>query len=154
MTCRLGNFFSAAVLLLFTSTMLLLAILNWEYSAKVLQFPLMSGSLLILCAVWLAIRSFTATEQELIDESEVFSEGNRRCSLFRRVLWLGVIFPLGYVFGFIAGLLAFSFAYTGYHGLPWWQRLLTGFVIFAVVYIGFYKLLGVPLPIEPMWMRD
>ncbi|MBL3558958.1 tripartite tricarboxylate transporter TctB family protein [Marinobacter sp. JB05H06] len=134
--------------------MLLLAIFNWEYSAKVLQFPLMSGSLLVLCAVWLAIRSFTATEQELIDESEVFSEGNRRCSLLKRALWLSVIFPLGYVFGFIAGLLAFSFAYTGYHGLPWWQRLLTGFVIFAVVYIGFYKLLGVPLPIEPMWMRD
>ncbi|WP_202336740.1 tripartite tricarboxylate transporter TctB family protein [Marinobacter sp. JB05H06] len=141
-------------MLLFTSTMLLLAIFNWEYSAKVLQFPLMSGSLLVLCAVWLAIRSFTATEQELIDESEVFSEGNRRCSLLKRALWLSVIFPLGYVFGFIAGLLAFSFAYTGYHGLPWWQRLLTGFVIFAVVYIGFYKLLGVPLPIEPMWMRD
>jgi tripartite tricarboxylate transporter TctB family protein len=154
MTCRQGNFFSAAFLFLFASTMLLLAIFQWEYSTKVLQFPVLSGSLLVLCAIWLAIRSFTATEKELDDESELFSEGNRRCSLLKRALWLSALFPLGYVFGFVVGLLSFSFAYTSYHGLPWWQRILTGFLIFAVVYIGFNELLGVPLPIEPMWMRE
>ncbi len=154
MTCRQGNFFSAAILFLFSSTILLMATFYWGYSTKVLQFPVMAGSLLAICAIWLAIRSFTAPEKELDDESELFSEGNRRCSLLKRALWLCTIFPLSYVLGFIAGLLAFSFAYTSYHGLPWWQRILTGFLIFAVVYIGFYKLLGVPLPIEPMWMRD
>lgn len=153
MTCRLGNLLSAAVLVIFSLTMLSLAIFRWAYSSNVLQFPLMAGSLLILCSIWLGIRSFTAPELELVKESEVFTEGNRRCSMLKRTLWLSVIFPLGYVFGYVFGLIAFSLAYTSYHGLPWWQRLITGFIIFAVVYIGFYELLGVPLPVEPMWMR-
>lgn len=153
MNCRLGNLFSAIVLGLFAATMLALALFRWNYSSTVIFFPLLAGSFLILCALWLIFRSITASELDLVKESESFAEGDARSSMLKRVLWLGLIFPISYVFGYVIGLMAFSLAYTIYQRLPWWQILITSLIILGVVYVGFYTMLGVPLPIKPIWLR-
>ncbi len=153
MTSRQGNVLSAGLLLLFTSTMLILGAVHWEYPSKVIIFPALVGILALLCAGWLLVRCRIASDGELENECQPFAQGNHRCSLAKRVLWLITVFPLGYFFGFVIGLIGFTLAYTSYHGLPWWQRLLTSATVFAFVYIGFYKLLGVPLPIDPVWLR-
>jgi hypothetical protein len=64
------------------------------------------------------------------------------------------VYPLCYALGMIIGLILFALAYTSFHRLPWWQRLVSAAAVFVIVYIGFYELLGVSLPISPMWMRD
>jgi hypothetical protein len=133
--------------------MLLLGMFWWGYSSTVIFFPLLVGSFLILCSLWLFFRSLMAPEKELTDESEDFAEGDARSSMIKRIIWLSLIFPISYVFGYVIGLVAFGLAYTVYQGLPWWQSLITSAVILGVVYFGFYLLLGVPLPINPLWMR-
>lgn len=153
MTSRQGNIFTAGLLLFFVSTMLILGFVHWGYTTKVMGFPALVGTLAMLCAGWLVVRSWTVNFDELEKECQPFAQGNHRCSLARRTLWLSSIFPLGYFFGFVIGLIAFTLCYTSYHGLPWWQRLVTSAVVFAFVYVGFYKLLGVPLPIDPVWLR-
>lgn len=154
MTSRQGNLLIAWLLLLFTSTMLILGAVYWKYTTKVIVFPAVVGTLVLLCAGWLIFRCSTASEGELEKECQPFEQGDHRCSLSKRVLWLGSVFPLGYLFGFVIGLIALTLAYTSYHGLPWWQRVLTSATVFSFVYIGFYKVLGVPLPIDPVWLRE
>ena len=71
------------------------------------------------------------------------------------MIWVGSVYPLGYLLGLVPGLMIFTLGYTSYHRLPWSQRLIATAIVFALVYIGFYKLLGVSsLPIAPLWMRN
>ena len=152
---RVGNLLVAAILVLFTATMLLLGAYYWDYQPNVIMFPRMAGVIVIISAIWLSVRACVAPVEVLTKEGESIGESNDdRSSLPKRLAWMASVYPLGYIFGLILGLLLFTIAYTSYHRLPWWQRLLAAAVVFVVVYIGFYKLLGVSLPISPFWMRN
>jgi hypothetical protein len=152
---RIGNLVIAAVLLTFTLTLLLLAQFYWDYESNVIMFPWMAGTLIIGGAVWLLIRSWLTPVDVLAGEGESLGESDDpRAGLIKRLFWMASVYPLSYVFGMIIGLLVFTISYTSYHRLPWWQRVFAAVIVFVVVYVGFYKLLGVALPISPFWMRD
>lgn len=152
---RLGDLITATVLLLFTASFLLLGVYHWAYVSSVIMFPWMAGTLVIVCAVWLLIRSSVVSIDVLKAEQESIGDSNDpRSSLGKRLAWMASVYPLCYVSGMIAGLLIFTLAYTSYHRLPWWQRVVACAVVFLFIYVGFYKLLGVALPVSPMWMRD
>ena len=152
---RLGNLVLPSILLLSTATLLLLGEFYWDYRPGVIMFPWMAGGLLIISAVWLVIRALTVPVETLSREGESLGESDDpRASLARRLAWMASVYPLCYLLGLVAGLLLFALAYTSYHRLPWWQRLLSAAVVFIIVYVGFYTLLGVSLPIEPLWMRE
>lgn len=153
---RIGNLAIAAVLLVFVSTFLLLGKYYWDYPVSVILFPLVVGTLVIICAVWLVIRSTVIPVETLVAEGEsIGASDDPRTSLFKRLLWVASVYPLSYLLGLIAGLMLFTIGYTSYHRLPWSQRLTATAIVFALVYIGFYKLLGVSsLPIAPLWMRS
>jgi hypothetical protein len=153
---RIANLAIPAVLLLFVSAFLLLGKYLWDYPVSVILFPLVVGTLVILCAVWLIIRSAVTPLETLAAEGESIGESeDPRTGLFKRLLWIASVYPLSYLLGLIAGLMLFTFGYTSYHRLPWSQRLIATAIVFALVYIGFYKLLGVSsLPIAPLWMRN
>jgi len=151
---RIGNIVIAGTLLLFTLAFLLLGRFYWHYRPTVIMFPELAGTLTIITAAWLLIRSCLVPVTVLAEEGEPISPGdNPRAGLGRRLAWLAGVFPLVYVFGILIGLLLFGLAYTTYHRLSWIQRLIVLAVIFGFVYVGFYLLLGVPLPIRPLWMR-
>ncbi|MGK0297509.1 MAG: hypothetical protein ACI9XC_001119 [Gammaproteobacteria bacterium] len=151
---RIGNIITAVILLLFPLVLLLLAEFRWDYRPNVIMFPWMAGSLIMLSALWLLIRSFVAPLENLAEEGEIIAESDDpRSSLLKRMLWMVSVYPLCYSLGLIIGLMLFTLAYTSYHRLPWWQRLMSASIVFVIVYIGFYKLLGVSLPISPVWMR-
>lgn len=155
MNLRIGNLIMASILILFPLVLLLLAQFLWDYRANVIMFPWMAGGLVIITSIWLGIRSLMLPVDVLANERESIGESeDPRSSLIKRLLWMASVYPLCYVFGMITGLLVFALAYTSYHRLPWWQRLLSAAIVFAVVYIGFYTLLGVSIPIEPFWIRS
>ena len=152
---RVGNLLVAGILVVFTASLLLLGEFYWNYQDSVIMFPRMAGMLVIISAIWLCVRAWVAPVEVLIKEGESIGEStDDRSSLPKRLIWMASVYPLGYLFGLLLGLLLLTIAYTSYHRLPWWQRLLAAAVVFAVVYVGFYKLLGVSLPIEPIWMRN
>lgn len=153
---RIANLVIPAVLLLFVSTFLILGKYHWDYPVSVILFPLVVGTLVIVSAVWLMIRSAVTPVETLAAEGESIGESeDPRTSLLKRLLWVASVYPLSYLLGLIAGLMLFTFGYTSYHRLPWSQRLMATAIVFALVYIGFYKLLGVSgLPIAPLWMRN
>lgn len=153
---RLGNLFIPVVLLLFVSGFLFLGKYHWDYPTNVILFPLVVGTLVIFCAVWLFIRASVIPVETLSSEGESIGvTEDPRCSLIKRLAWVASVYPLSYLLGLIAGLMLFTFAYTSYHRLPWAQRFTATAIVFALVYIGFYKLLGVSsLPIAPLWMRN
>lgn len=152
---RVGNLLIPVVLLLFIAGFLLLGKYYWDYPASVIMFPTVVGGLTIAAAVWLIVRSLVVPVGVLAEEGESIGESDDpRSSLLKRVLWMVTIYPVCYLLGLIPGLVLFSLGYTSYHRLPWAQRLITAVIIFALIYIGFYKLLGVTsLPIAPLWMR-
>ena len=109
----------------------------------------------MMSAIWLMIRGLVVPLDKLTQEGEsVGQSDDHRSSLVKRLLWMASVYPVCYTLGMISGLMLFSLAYTSYHRLPWWQRLLSALIVFAIVYIGFYKLLGVALPMNPIWIRD
>jgi hypothetical protein len=152
---RTGNLLIPCLLLSFVGGFLLLGKYYWGYAPNVLMFPLVTGILVIASSVWLLVRAATIPVESLIDEGESIGESeDPRCSLGKRLAWIASVYPLGYFLGLILGLVLFALAYTSYHRLPWWQRLVTAAIVFSFVYIGFYKLLGVSsLPVAPLWMR-
>ena len=115
----------------------------------------MVGILLISCSVWLLIQGLISPIDKLRQEGELIGESDDpRSSLTKRLFWMASVYPVCHTLGMILGLMLFALAYTSYHRLPWWQRILSALIIFTIVYVGFYKLLGVTLPINPLWMRD
>lgn len=152
---RLGDLLIPVILVVFIAGFLLLGKYYWGYPANVIMFPLVVGILTIVSAVWLFIRSLVTPVEVLAGEGEsVGDSDDLRCSLPKRLLWMVGVYPLCYLLGLIPGLMLFSLGYTSYHRLPWSQRLMTTAIVFVLVYIGFYKLLGVTgLPIAPLWMR-
>ncbi len=153
---RLGTLLIPGILLLFITVFLLLGKYHWDYATNVILFPLVVGTLAIISAVWLIIRAIVVPVDVLAGEGESIGETeDPRCSLMKRLVWVASVYPLSYLLGLIPGLVLFTVAYTSYHRLPWSQRLIAAAVVFALVYIGFYKLLGVSsLPIAPLWMRN
>lgn len=153
---RAGNLLIPVGLLLFVAGFLLFGEFYWGYAANVIMFPLVVGTLAIISAIWLIIRSLVVPVDVLAAEGESIGESDDpRGSLPRRLVWIASIYPLCYFLGLITGLVLFSLGYTSYHRLPWSQRLITVAIVFALIYIGFYKLLGVSsLPIAPLWMRN
>lgn len=153
---RLGNVLVPGVLLLFIAGFLLLGQYHWDYATSVILFPLVVGMLAIISAIWLMVRALVVPVDVLSGEGESIGEADDpRCSLMKRLAWVASVYPLGYLLGLVPGLVLFTLGYTSYHRLPWSQRLIAAAVVFALVYIGFYKLLGVSsLPIAPLWMRN
>lgn len=153
---RAGNLLIPGILLLFVTGFLLLGKYHWGYATSVIMFPFVVGSMAILSAIWLMVRALIVPVDVLASEGESIGKSDDpRCSLLKRLAWVASVYPLSYLFGLILGLVMFTLGYTSYHRLPWAQRLIAAAVVFALIYIGFYKLLGVSsLPIAPLWMRN
>ena len=151
---RIGNLITILILLLFPAVLLLLGEIYWDYRPNVIMFPWMAGALIMLTAIWLLVRAIVVPVEILTSEGESIGQSDDpRSSLVKRLLWMAGVYPICYFLGLIYGLMIFTLAYTSYHRLPWWQRILSAVIIFLIVYIGFYTLLGVSLPINPLWMR-
>jgi len=151
---RLGNIVIAIIFFMFPLVLLLMGQFAWEYRTNVILFPWMAGALLMLSTLWLLARAFIAPVDILEKEGESIGfNDDPRSSLTKRLLWMASVYPVCYILGLLMGLMLFTLAYTSYHRLPWWQRMLSVSIVFIIVYIGFYTLLGVSLPIEPLWTR-
>jgi len=151
---RLGNIVIAIIFFMFPLVLLLMGQFAWEYRTNVILFPWMAGALLMLSTLWLLVRAFIAPVDILEKEGESIGfNDDPRSSLTKRLLWMASVYPVCYILGLLMGLMLFTLAYTSYHRLPWWQRMLSVSIVFIIVYIGFYTLLGVSLPIEPLWTR-
>lgn len=151
---RLGNIVIAIIFFMFPLSLLLMGQFVWEYRTNVILFPWMAGALVMLSTLWLLARAFIVPVDVLEKEGESIGlSDDPRSSLVKRLLWMACVYPVCYILGLLMGLMFFTLAYTSYHRLPWWQRILSVSIVFIIVYVGFYTLLGVSLPIEPLWIR-
>jgi len=65
------------------------------------------------------------------------------------MLWLVAIAPMVLLLGYLVGLPLYVLVYLKAHGQGWRLSGLLSLATLAVVYLGFVKLLGVPLPLLP-----
>ena len=152
---RFGNLVCALAVSLFVGGFLYMGAGPWGYSGRVMFFPALAGSFALGAGVWLALRSMLVSRDILVSEGESLeaSAGEGGSGMAGRLAWLASVLPAVHVLGYLPGLMLFALAYTSSHRLPWWQRLVAVAVVFTAVYPGFHAILGVPLPVWPLWMR-
>lgn len=148
-----------ALIMAFILFFLGLGLFYYEYRWQIMRFPLAIGLAVILfCAAsmageWRALRAPAARREDPPSEEEL--PGARVD--FRRdlpgMLWTLAILPAIFLFGYVAGLPLYVFLYLKTHGRGWIESGVYLLATLAVVYLGFYKLLGVPLPFMPLEFR-
>lgn len=148
-----------ALIMAFVLFFLGLGLFYYEYKWSIMRFPL---------AIGFAVLLFGATSLA-VEMRGLIAQGNRRAAPpgeedallgranFRRDLsgmaWAVGILPTIVVCGYIVGLPLYVFVYFKAHGRGWMETVVYSAATLAVVYLGFYKLLGVPLPITPFDLR-
>ncbi len=126
-----------------------LGVYAYEYRSAVLGFPLAVG--LVTCLLCLgdllkgrrrpaAARAGAATAPTPPTLAE----------LGRGTAWVVAVLPLVAVLGYAIGLPLYVLIFLRAHGQGWRLSGLLSLATLAVVYLGFAKLLGVPLPLPPM----
>ena len=66
------------------------------------------------------------------------------------MMWVVAIVPMVFLLGYPMGLALYVFVYLKSHGQGWLTSGLLALGTLAVVYLGFARLLGVPLPALPL----
>ncbi|OGA16432.1 MAG: hypothetical protein A3G25_12605 [Betaproteobacteria bacterium RIFCSPLOWO2_12_FULL_63_13] len=141
-----GQIVFPSLILAFTAVMLSLGYFHYQYSWTAFAFPFGAGlAVCILCAVEIA--------------NSVRGRGNRapRASelppvSLTGVAWLFALAVFLYAFGFVFGAALYLLVALRGNGFSWRLSVGTAVVALLVTWGIFIKVLGVQLPIVPLWI--
>jgi Tripartite tricarboxylate transporter TctB family len=148
-----------ALIMAFVLLFVGLGLFYYHYKWSIMRFPLAIGLAVVLFgAVSLAVevRAVIAQRRQGAvkpSEAEVLPGRANFRRDFTGMAWALASLPTIIVCGYIAGLPLYTFIYFKAHGRGWGETIAYSLATFAVVYLGFYKLLGVPLPVTPFDLR-
>ena len=134
-----------ALLLGFTAAMLALGYFHYHYAWVTFSFPLAAGLVVIaLCAAELfaLARNGEATQ----------SSADMPGLPVRSLVWLLALAPFLWAFGFVFGSALYLLASLRGHAFSWRAALLTALVSVLVSWGLVIKVLGVQLPLAPLWL--
>ena len=155
---RASPIFTVAIMV-FVLIFLGLGLFHYEYRWSIMRFPLTIGLAVVLfCAVSLAVEARAAFGHADGGEAPPRDEEAPHGGVdFRRdragMIWSLAILPAIFICGYVIGLPLYVLVYLKTHGQGWVQSGVYFLATLAVVYLGFYKLLGVPLPLMPLGLR-
>jgi hypothetical protein len=135
-----------ALILAFTASMLALGYFHYHYSWVSFAFPLGAGAILCaLCALEIAsaLRHPEADAQRLADMPALS---------LRSAAWLFALAPFLWAFGFVFGAALYLLVSLRGHAFSWRASVLTSAGWLLLSWGLVVKILGVQLPIMPMWM--
>lgn len=135
-----------ALILAFTAAMLALGYFYYGYSWTSFAFPLAAGlvvSLLCLFEIAAFLRRPGATAPRAADTPPLAPAG---------LAWLFALAAFLYAFGFVFGAALYLLVCLRGNGFSWRLSASTAVVALLVGWGLFVKLLGIPLPIKPLWM--
>ncbi|HSM19043.1 MAG TPA: tripartite tricarboxylate transporter TctB family protein [Hyphomicrobiales bacterium] len=136
-----------------------LGLFHYEYRWQIMRFPLAVGTAIVLfCIASIAAEIRGARARAGGGGAPPAEEdlAGPRMNLRRDatgMVWMLAILPTIFLFGYVAGLPLYVFVYLKTHGQGWLASAIYAAATLAVVYLGFYKLLSVPLPVMPLEFR-
>lgn len=123
---------------------------HYEYAWPVIRFPMMVGMVTCLLCLGSLLRGIAVVSNEPDADSELPSESATVGQTVSAMIWVAAVMPTIFLLGYVIGLPLYIFVYSKTHDLGWVASGLLSILTFAVVYLGFVKLLSVPLPILPI----
>jgi len=145
---RRGEFLFPAAIFLATGVLLLLGGFYYQYARIVFMFPLATG--LALCALCLneivaVLQGRARTAPQIDDEPDVSMS-------WTALGWMLSLLIFLYGFGFVFGIAAYLLLGLRGNGFSW--KLSVGIAAAALLLTWgvFVKILGVLLPMQPLWM--
>lgn len=134
-----------ALILAFTASMLALGYFHYHYSWTSFAFPLGAGAVVIaLCAaeIFVLIKSPEASQASA--EMPALS--------LRSVLWLFALAPFLWVFGFVFGAALYLLISLRGNAFSWRASVITALLSLLLSWGLVIKILGVQLPVRPLWL--
>ena len=140
--------------MLFILGFLGLGVYHYEYKWPVLRFPLLVGLVACLLCVGKLVKGRRGAEAGSAIGVPAEGAGPEMRLSFSQawpgMMWVLAIVPIVFLLGYVIGLPLYVFAYLKAHGQGWFLSGVLSLGTLAVVYLGFVKLLGVPLPVLPV----
>jgi hypothetical protein len=135
-----------ALLVAFTGAMLALGYFHYHYSWTSFAFPLIAGLVVIvLCAgEMLGLLRHPETVAQPADQMPAVP--------IRSLLWLFALGPFLWAFGFVFGAALYLLISMRGHAFSWRAAIMTALVSLLVSWGLVIEVLGVQLPIRPVWM--
>jgi len=135
-----------ALILAFTASMLALGYFHYHYSWTSFAFPLGAGVVIIaLCA-----SEILGTLRHPVADAERLA--NMPALPLRSILWLFALAPFLWAFGFVVGAALYLLISLRGHAFSWRASIITALLSLLVSWGLVIKVLGVQLPIRPLWM--
>jgi hypothetical protein len=134
-----------ALILAFTASMLALGYFHYHYSWTSFAFPLGAGAVVIaLCAaeIFVLIKSPGASQASA--EMPALS--------LRSVLWLFALAPFLWAFGFVFGAALYLLISLRGNAFSWRASVITALLSLLLSWGLVIKILGVQLPVRPLWL--
>jgi hypothetical protein len=143
-----GEFLFPALIFLITGVLLLVGAFYYEYARIVFMFPLATG--LALCALCLneivaVLKGQTRTAPQIDDEPDVSMS-------WTALGWMLSLLIFLYGFGFVFGMAAYLLLCLLGNGFSWKISVGVAAASLLLTWGVFIKILGVLLPIQPLWM--
>ena len=135
-----------ALILAFTATMLAVGYFHYQYPWTAFAFPLAAGlAVCLLCAFEIAtmLRRRGTSAPRAADQSRLSLAG---------VAWLFALAAFLYGFGFVVGAALYLLVCLRGNDFSWRLSAGTAVVSLFVTWGIFIKVLGVQLPLRPLWM--
>ncbi len=134
-----------ALILAFTASMLALGYFHYHYSWTSFAFPLGAGAVVIaLCAAEMLVPFRNPEASQADADVPALS--------LRSLLWLFALAPFLWAFGFVVGAALYLLVSLRGHAFSWRASVITALVSLLVSWGLVIKVLGVQLPIKPLWM--
>ena len=140
-----GAFLFPALVLAFTAVMLGLGYFHYHYSWVSFAFPLGTGLVLCgLCALEIFIFSRSAQASERSDDMPALSPVS--------LAWLFALAPFLWAFGFVFGAALYLLVSLRGNAFSWRTSIAAALISLVVSWGLVIKVLGVQLPITPLWL--
>ena len=128
-----------ALIASFTAAMLALGYFHYHYSWTSFAFPFGAGLVVIaLCAAEIFIAPRNPVEVPAVP--------------IRSLLWLFALAPFLWAFGFVFGAALYLLVSLRGHAFSWRASIATALVSLLVSWGLVIEVLGVQLPIRPLWL--
>ena len=140
--------------MLFILSFLGLGVFRYEYEWMVLRFPLLVG--LVACLLCVGNLAKGARGAQAARGANKLAKGDTTHDplTFRQALpamiWVAAVVPVVFLLGYVIGLPLYVFVYLKAHEQGWITSGALSLATLGVVYLGFVKILAVPLPVFPV----
>lgn len=144
----------SALVMVFVLGFLGLGYFHYAYEWTILRFPFVVGLFTCLLCVADVLKGLHGGKAVPVSNGSAGDDAGEGPLTLRQawpaMCWVAAIVPFVFVLGYVIGLPLYVLLYLRAHGQGWGLSAVLSLSTFAVVYLGFVKLLGVRLSVLPL----